>query len=55
MFTALGECVALINDNCGFTCVGCYNRGVINDKSIIAAQNINGGNSRGGCKCKYQQ
>ena len=39
--TELEECVELINDNGGFTCVGWYNRGVINDKSFIAVRNIN--------------
>ena len=49
MFTAMEESVDLINNNGGFTFVGCYNRGVIKNKSLIAARNtsdfcINSGN-----------
>ena len=47
MITSLEECVQLIDDNGGFAWVGWYKRGVINDKILIAARNINGVNSRG--------
>ena len=40
MFTAMEECVDLINNNGGIAVVGWYKRGVINDKSLIAAHNI---------------
>ena len=48
MFTAMEECVDLINNNRGFTVVGWYKRGVINDKSLIAACNIDSAGSSGG-------
>ena len=36
--------IKLINDNGGFTVVGWFNRGVKNDKSLIAFRRINNGN-----------
>ena len=48
MFTAMEDCVGLINNNGGFTVIGWYNRGVINDKSLISAHNINFDGSSGG-------
>ena len=38
--SALEECVELINENGGFTVVGWYTRGIINNQSLIAARNI---------------
>eukprot|EP00957_Ditylum_brightwellii_P097277 7408547-Ditylum_brightwellii.AAC.1 len=40
MNSALEECVELINENDGFTVVGWYKRGIINDQNLIAARNI---------------
>ena len=48
MFTAMKECVDLIHNNGGFTAVGWYKRGVINENSIIAARKINCAGSKGG-------
>ena len=48
MVTALENCIQFINDNGGFTVVGWYKRGVINDKSLIGSRkfnNANGGNT----------
>jgi hypothetical protein len=43
MVSSLESCIDLINRNDGFTIVGWYKKGVINDKSLIAARNINNG------------
>eukprot|EP00957_Ditylum_brightwellii_P196231 14951821-Ditylum_brightwellii.AAC.1 len=40
MNSALEECVELINENCGFTVVGWYKRGIVSNQSLIAARNI---------------
>ena len=40
MFEAMERCIQLINSNGGFTVVGWYKRGVINDKSLITARNL---------------
>jgi len=40
MNSALEECVELINENGGFSVVGWYKRGIINDQSLIAARKI---------------
>ena len=40
MLTDLENCFQFINDNIEFTFVGWYNRGVINDKSIVDSRNI---------------
>ena len=49
MFNALENCAQLINSQGGFTVVGWYKKGLINDKSLIVVQNINnGGNAAGG-------
>ena len=47
MFTAMEECVSLVNNNGGFTVVGWYKRGVINDKSLISSCNISNSGSSG--------
>ena len=39
----LEKCIQCINDNCGFTFVGWHIRGIINNKSLIASQNIKNG------------
>ena len=46
MLTDLENCFQFINDNIEFTFVGWYNRGVINDKSIVDSGNINNSNVR---------
>ena len=46
MLTAFEHCIELINDNCGFTVVGWYNRGFLDDKSLIASQKIHNYNGR---------
>ena len=46
MLTNLENCFQFINDNGGFTVVGWYKRGVINDKSLIDYRKINNGNGR---------
>ena len=46
MLTALEIFIQFINDNGGFTVVGWYNRGVINDKSLVSSRNINNANGR---------
>ena len=46
MITDLEKCIQFINDNGGFTVVGWYKRGVINDKNLIPSQKIN--NTNGG-------
>ena len=48
MFTAMEECVSLVNNNGGFTVVGWYKRIVINNKSLIATCNISKAGSSGG-------
>ena len=35
MYESMERCIELINNNGGFTVVGWYKRGVINDKSMI--------------------
>eukprot|EP00957_Ditylum_brightwellii_P106027 8087676-Ditylum_brightwellii.AAC.1 len=40
MQLALDSCIELINDNGGFTIVGWYKRGIINDQSILAMRKI---------------
>lgn len=46
--TVMKECVYLMNNNGGFTVVGQYTRGVVNNKSLIADHKIsNSGSSRG--------
>ena len=47
-FTAMEECVDLINNNRRFNVIGWYKRGVINGKSLIAAHNINFSGSNSG-------
>ena len=46
MLTNLENCFQFINDNGGFTVLGWYKRGVINDKSLIDYRKINNGNGR---------
>ena len=36
MLESIQGCIPLINDNDGFTVVGWYKRGIINDKSLIS-------------------
>ena len=48
MFTAMEDCIDLINNNVGLPVVGWYKRGLINGKSLIYARNINFSVSTGG-------
>ena len=48
MFISVEECINLINDNGGFTIVGWYKRGVINDRTIVNARAANGNNGGSG-------
>ena len=50
--TALENSIQFINDAGGFTVVGWYKRGVINDKSINAYQKMNNDND-GNTAAKY--
>lgn len=43
MYESMERCIDLINSNGGFTVVGWYKRGVINDKSLIATNSIANG------------
>lgn len=42
MLLSVKRCIEFINENGGFTVVGWYKRGVINDKSLLASRNPNG-------------
>ena len=46
IITALENWIQFINYNGGFTVVGWYKRGVVNDKSLIASLKINNANCR---------
>ena len=39
MFSAIDKCIELINNNDGFTVIGWYKRGSMNDKGLIAPRN----------------
>ena len=41
MSTAIENCVCLTNNSGGFTVVGWYKRGIINDRNLIVARNGN--------------
>jgi hypothetical protein len=41
LFDALENCIQLINNNGGFTVIGWYKKGLINDKGLIAPRNNN--------------
>ena len=45
MNVAVEECINLINNNGGFTIVGWYKRGVINDRTIVNARAANSNSS----------
>eukprot|EP00957_Ditylum_brightwellii_P143130 10905762-Ditylum_brightwellii.AAC.1 len=45
MQIVLEQCIETINNNGGFTVVGWYKRGIINDQSLIAARKIVSNNS----------
>ncbi len=48
MFNALENCIELINNHGGFTVIGWYKKGLINDKGLIApneSANVGGSNS----------
>ena len=42
MLLSVGRSIEFINENGGFTVVGWYKRGVINDKSLLASRKPNG-------------
>jgi len=42
MYQAIQNCIDIINANGGFNVTGWYNRGMINDKTLIAARNLTG-------------
>ena len=48
LFDTLENCIQLINNNGGFTVIGWYKKGLINDKGLIAPQNNNATGGSGG-------
>lgn len=48
LFDALENCIQLINNNGGFTVIGWYKKGLINDKGLIAPRNNNATGGSGG-------
>ena len=51
MFNTIDSCINFINSHGGFTVIGWYKRGIINNQSLIAASKINfGGNINGNAK-----
>jgi hypothetical protein len=48
LFESLKNCIQLINNNGGFTIIGWYKKGLINDKGLIALQNNDANGGSGG-------